>query len=68
MSTAQGPFPMETTYEFADAGPGATRMVLRNAGEPSGFAAVAAPVMTRAMRRANEGDLRQLKGLLEATR
>src|SRR3954447_14547148 len=65
MSTAQGPFPMETTYEFDDAGAGATRMTLRNRGEPSGFAAIAAPVMTRAMRRANEGDLRQLKGLLE---
>ena len=65
MRTSEGPFPMETTYEFDDAGPGATRMVLRNAGEPSGFAAIAAPVMARAMRRANEGDLRQLKERLE---
>jgi hypothetical protein len=66
MSTAQGPFPMETTYEWEDAADGATRMTLRNRGEPSGFAAVTAPVMTRAMRKANEADLRRLKGVLEA--
>jgi hypothetical protein len=66
MSTAQGPFPMETTYTWEDAADGATRMILRNRGEPSGFAAVAAPVMTRAMRRANEADLRRLKALLES--
>jgi hypothetical protein len=65
MSTAAGPFPMETTYAWEDAADGATRMTLRNRGEPSGFAAVAAPVMTRAMRRANDGDLRRLKALLE---
>ena len=39
MSTEQGPFPMETTYEFADAGEGATRMTLRNRGEPCGLQA-----------------------------
>ena len=65
MATAEGPFPMETTYAWEDAGPGATRMRLRNRGEPSGFAAVTAPVLARAMRRANEADLRRLKGLLE---
>ena len=65
MSTAQGPFPMETTYTWEDAPDGATRMTLRNRGEPSGFAAVTAPVMARAMRKANEADLRRLKELLE---
>jgi len=65
MATAEGPFPMETTYTWEDAPGGATRMTLRNRGEPSGFAAVAAPVMARAMRRANEGDLRRLKSVLE---
>jgi uncharacterized membrane protein len=65
MSTAQGPFPMETTYTWVDAPTRATKMTLRNRGEPSGFAAVAAPVMTRAMRKANEADLRRLKSLLE---
>jgi hypothetical protein len=66
MSTAEGPFPVETTYTWEDAGEGGTAMTLRNRGEPSGLAAVAAPVMARAMRRANEADLRRLKALLEA--
>jgi uncharacterized membrane protein len=65
MSTAQGPFLMETTYTFDDAPNGATRMTLRNRGEPAGFAKVAAPVMARAMKRANGKDLRRLKEILE---
>jgi uncharacterized membrane protein len=65
MRTAEGPFPMETTYEFADAPGGGTRMTLRNRGEPAGFAKVAAPVMGRAMRRANRKDLEALKRVLE---
>ena len=65
MATAAGPFPMETTYMLGDAAGGGTRMRLRNRGKPSGFAAVTAPVMSRAMRRANEEDLRRLKALLE---
>jgi Polyketide cyclase / dehydrase and lipid transport len=65
MSTSEGPFPMETTYTFEDAADGATRMTLRNRGEPAGFAKVAAPIMARAIRRANGQDLRRLKALLE---
>ena len=65
MSTAQGPFPMETTYTWEDSADGATRMTLRNRGEPSGFAALATPVMTLAVRRANAADLRRLRTLLE---
>jgi uncharacterized membrane protein len=66
MSTSDGPFAMETTYEWADDGAGSTRMTLRNRGEPSGFAGVAAPLLTRAMRRANRKDLVRLKALVEA--
>ena len=64
MSTAHGPFPMETTYTFEDT-PRGTRMTLRNRGEPSGFAKVGAPLMERAMRRANQADLRRIKTILE---
>jgi uncharacterized protein YndB with AHSA1/START domain len=65
MRTAQGPFPMETTYEWTDVAGGATRMTLRNRGEPSGFATIAAPLLSAAMRRANQKDLRRLKSILE---
>ena len=65
MSTDRGPFPMETTYTWEDARPGVTRMTLRNRGAPSGFAAVSAPLMARAVRRATDADLRRLKALLE---
>jgi hypothetical protein len=66
MSTSQGPFPMETTYAWVDAGEGRTRMTLRNRGEPAGFKRVGAPLMAAAMRRANAKDLERLKAVLEA--
>jgi uncharacterized membrane protein len=68
MSTQEGPFPMETTYTFSDAPGGATKMTLRNRGEPSGFSKVAAPIMAGAMRRAKRKDLERLKSLLEERR
>ena len=67
MRTAEGPFPMETTYEWQDAEPGVTRMTLRNRGEPSGFSGLAAPMIGAAMRRANTKDLERLKAILETT-
>jgi uncharacterized protein YndB with AHSA1/START domain len=65
MGTADGPFPMETTYAWTDSPSGGTRMTLRNRGEPSGFSKVAAPMMASAMRRANRTDLERLKEILE---
>src|SRR3954470_22994830 len=66
MRTEEGPFPMETTYVWEDTATGGTRMTLRNRGEPAGFSKVAAPLMSRSMRRANSNDLAKLKQLLEA--
>jgi hypothetical protein len=67
MRTAQGPFPMETTYTWSPAA-GGTRMTLRNRGTPAGFGAVAAPVIAAAMRRANQKDLRALAAVLTEER
>ena len=65
MSTADGPFPMETTYEWFDAAGGGTRMTLRNSGEPKKFSKASGKVIETAMRRANRKDLKRLKRLLE---
>jgi uncharacterized membrane protein len=65
MSTADGPFAMETTYTWTDTATGGTRMTLRNRGKPSGFSKVAAPLLATAMRRANRKDLGRLKQILE---
>jgi uncharacterized protein YndB with AHSA1/START domain len=68
MRTAQGPFPMETTYTWRPEDPARTRMTLRNRGEPAGFAKVTAPMMAASMRRANQKDLANLKRILERPR
>jgi uncharacterized protein YndB with AHSA1/START domain len=65
MQTAQGPFPMRTTYTWEAVDAEHTRMTLRNSGSPAGFAAVTAPMMASSMRRANRKDLAALKALLE---
>jgi hypothetical protein len=67
MRTANGPFPMETSYLWQDNVFGGTTMTLRNTGEPSGFSKMAAPVVVSAMRRANRRDLARLKSVLEAS-
>ena len=65
MRTAQGPFPMQTTYTWAGLDDASTLMGLRNEGEPAGFSKITSPAMVRAMRRANTKDLTLLKELLE---
>lgn len=68
MATAEGPFPMETSYGWNDAASGGTRMTLRNRGEPGGFSKLAAPLLATAMRRANRKDLERLRQILESQR
>lgn len=65
MRTAEGPFPMETTYEWSAIDATHTRMTLRNHGEPTGFSRIVGPLMASAMRRAMRKDLAALKALLE---
>ena len=65
MRTAEGPFPMETTYTWESAEGSATRTTLRNRGTPAGFSRLVAPFMAAAMRRANRKDLAALRARLE---
>jgi uncharacterized membrane protein len=65
MRTAQGPFPMETTYTWEPLDDGSTRMTLRNRGRPTGFSRHAGPVLATAMRRATRKDLTRLRERLE---
>jgi Polyketide cyclase / dehydrase and lipid transport len=65
MRTADGPFPMETTYTWEALDAGATRMTLRNRGRPAGFSTVVGPFLAAAMRRANQKDLAALRSRLE---
>ena len=65
MTTHEGPFPMTTTYRFSEVSGRHTVMELRNHGEPTGFGAIAAPVMAAAMRRANRADLAAIREILE---
>ena len=62
MRTAQGPFPMETTYTWESLDAGSTRMSLRNRGRPAASSRFLAPVMATAVRRANRADLANLPG------
>lgn len=66
MRTAEGPFPMETTYVWERVADGETRMILRNRGQPAGFSRLVAPFLASAMRRANRKDLLRLKSILES--
>lgn len=65
MRCDRGPFLMETSYLWQDAGDGGTWMTLRSRGEPTAFAGLAAPLVATAIRRATAKDLARLKAILE---
>jgi uncharacterized membrane protein len=66
MRNTDGPFAMETTYTWEDTANGSTTMTLRNRGAPTGFSKFTAPIMAKAMRRANRKDLQRIKRILES--
>ncbi|WP_409251635.1 SRPBCC family protein [Bacillus sp. SCS-153A] len=65
MRTAQGPFPMETTYTWKAADERQTIMTLQNKGEPAGFSKLFSPFMAPMMRKENKKDLAKIKAILE---
>lgn len=66
MRTADGPFPMETTYTWTAIDNNTTKMTLQNRGKPTGFSKLFGPFMETMMRRANKKDLKKIKQILEA--
>lgn len=65
MRSVKAPFPMTVTYEFEDAGDGATLARIRAGGDASGFYAMAAPLLSAMVRKGVARDLAELRAILE---
>lgn len=66
MRTAEGPFPMETTYTWTSIDDKTTKMTLQNKGNSTGFSKLFAPFMATMMRKANTKDLINIKKIIES--
>ena len=64
MASAEGPFPLETTFAWEDHTAGGTRMRLRNRGDVA-ETGLDAPVVSRQMEKAMGNDLKRIKRILE---
>ena len=65
MRTAEGPFPMETTYTWTVIDNQATKMTLQNRGNPTGFSKLFAPFIVKMMKKAITKDLKNIKKIIE---
>lgn len=68
METSSGPFPMRIVDETEALGPDRCRFRIRASGEPGGFFAFAAPLVSAATRRSIQRDVDTLRDVLEARR